>query len=135
MLAELSPVLHRYVLPPDAVSVVLLPSHIVVVPPMVIVGRGIIVTSTASAAVPQTSVTVKVYVVDTAGSATGYRQVVQLNPVDGAHEKVPAPLPVKVVLLPAHIVASGPALAEGSAEGEIVITSVAVPQLLVTASV
>ena len=69
------------------------------------------------------------------GLATGLAMEVLLNPADGAHENVPAPLPFKVVLLPAQMVASGPALAEGVAGVEIVTTSLAVPQLLLTVSV
>ena len=44
MLTVLTPVLHRYVDPPDAVSVVELPAQSVVLPAIVIVGKGFTVT-------------------------------------------------------------------------------------------
>ena len=69
------------------------------------------------------------------GLATGFTILVLLNPVEGAQENVPAPLPFNVVLLPVQMAASGPALAEGVAGVVMVIISVAVPQLLVTVSV
>ena len=62
-------------------------------------------------------------------------QEVQVNPVDGAQEYTPPPpltLPYKVVLLPEHIVALGPALIAGA---QRLITSVDVPQPLVTVRV
>ena len=61
--------------------------------------------------------------------------VVLLNPAEGAQEKVPAPDPVKVVLLPMQIVTFVPAPTDGEAGVVIVIISVDVPQLLVTVSV
>ena len=114
----------------------------VVLCPLQIVTGGLIVTTglftvtvTISLDDPQMSVIVRVYVVLVVGPATGFWQVVQLSPVDGDHTKVPAPLPSNVVLLPLQIVTSFPALAEGDAGVVIVITSVAVPQLLLTVRV
>jgi len=46
--------------------------------------------------------------------ATGFGQVVQLNPVDGDHENVPLPVPFSVVLSPAQTETSVPAFAKGS---------------------
>ena len=69
------------------------------------------------------------------GFATGFAQAVQDNAVDGDQTNVPLPVPLKVVFVPAQIVTSGPALAEGSAGYVTEIKSVAVPQLLVTSSV
>lgn len=48
------------------------------------------------------------------GVATGFAQVVQLNPVDGDHKNVPLPVPLRVVLEPAQIETSDPAFAVGS---------------------
>ena len=100
---------------------------------LIITGSGLTVTVTIALPDPQISVLVSVYVVVKVGVTIVIGQVGQL--VDGDHENDPAPLPVKVVLLPMHIAASGPASAEGVVEGVIVIISVAVPQVLVTVSV
>ena len=62
-------------------------------------------------------------------------QEVQLNPVDGDHRNVPLPLGIIVVFPPKQIVKSGPALTEGKAGYAMLISSVAVPQLLVTVRV
>ena len=67
--------------------------------------------------------------------ATGFAQLVQLNPVEGDHTNVPLPLPDKVVLLPIQIVAGTPALADGAAGVKTLIISVEVPQLFVTVNV
>ena len=69
------------------------------------------------------------------GLATGKGQLLQLKLDAGDHEKVPAPLPFKVVLLPSQMVASAPAEAPGVEGVKIVIVSLAVPQLLVTVRV
>ncbi len=68
---------------------------------------------TSSVAVPQLFVTVKVYVTGAVGVETGLGQVVQLNPVEGAQENVPLPVPFSVVLSPAQTETSGPAFATG----------------------
>ena len=100
------------------------------------VGNGFTVTITVAVAVQQISVRVRVYVVVTVGVAPVTWHVAQTNPVDGAHENVPAPLPVNVVLNPMHI-AVGNAEADtlGAAGVVMVITSEALPQPFVTVSV
>ena len=101
--------------PPEAVSVALLPGQIVFAPVIEITGREFTVTVTVSELVPQEAVMEKVYVVVAVGVATGFAQVVQLNPEEGDHRNVPLPVPDNVALLPTQIVAGIPALADGTA--------------------
>jgi hypothetical protein len=49
----------------------------------------------------------------TVGEATGLAQVVQLNPVAGAHAYVPPPVAFSVVFDPVQMETSGPAFATG----------------------
>lgn len=60
------------------------------------------------------------------GLATGLEHVVQLNPVDGLHEKFPAPVPLSVVEFPIQIEASAPVLTEGSGKIFTITWSVSV---------
>ena len=70
------------------------------------------------------------------GLATGFAILVLLSPVDGAHEKVPLPLPFKAVLDPAHMETSGPALAVGNGFTVTVVIAVLVhPTALVPVTV
>ena len=69
------------------------------------------------------------------GFATGFAQVVQLSPVEGLQEKVPAPTPLRVVELPIQIDLSAPALTAGMGNVVIVIISVLVQLLSVTTNV
>ena len=60
------------------------------------------------------------------GLATGFGQVIQLSAVDGAHEKLPLPVPFNVVFEPAHMEISGPALAVGRGLTVVVVAAVLV---------
>ena len=88
MFGLLSPVagLQEYeVEAPLAVSVVLLPAQIVVVPDTVIVGIGFTVTVTVVVPVQEPCVPLTVYVVVAAGDATGFEMLALLRPVAGDH--------------------------------------------------
>jgi len=62
--AEVAPVFHKYVVPPDAVSVIESPGQIVVLPPAVIVGegRGLLVIVTELLSLPHELLAVTEYV-------------------------------------------------------------------------
>ncbi len=111
-----------------------LPRQRVVLPLIITTGLFTVIL-TESIPVPQISVMVSVYVVVAVGLAIGFWQVIQLKVAPGDQEKAPAPLPKSVVLLPGHIVASVPALAEGDAGVVTLRISDIVPQLFVTVSV
>ena len=62
--------------------------------------------------------------------------MVQLKKLDDAHKKVPLPVPFKVVLDPAHIEMSGPALAVGKGFTVTVVMAIPVhPDALVLVTV
>ena len=61
--------------------------------------------------------------------------VVLLNPVEGDQLYVPLPLASKVVLLPWHIVTSGPAFTEADEVMVTVTESLILPQEFVTVTV
>jgi len=97
---------HEYVVAPLAVNVVELPEHMVGGADKVTVGVGLTVTTTVFEAPAHPPVVpVTVYVVVVVGLALTLAPVVALKFVLGAHVYVVAPLAVKVVELPEHIVA------------------------------
>lgn len=85
-------------------------------------GPQLTVTTTVSLLTqPLALVVVRTYVVVTVGVANGFGQVVQLSPVDGLHEYVPPPVPLRVTPPPEeHMVTSVPAFAFGDSEMLIV---------------
>jgi hypothetical protein len=96
-----------YVVAPLAVSVVLVPSHIVAGGTL-ITGLGFTVTTTVIVLVqPAADVPVTVYVVVVAGLAVTDVPVVPLSPVPGSQVYVDAPVGVNVADVPSHIVAAG----------------------------
>lgn len=107
-------------------KVVLLPSQMVAEGPALAEGTAGYVMVAASVADPQLLVTVSVYVVTAVGVATGFAQVVQLNPEEGAHENVPLPVPFRTTLSPEQTEISGPAFAVGA--GVIVTVCDFVPE-------
>ena len=72
---------------------------------------------------PFESVPVTVYIVVVDGFAITLAVFVALNPVDGVHTYVVAPLAVKAVLKPSQIVASEPALTFGNWFAVTVVTA------------
>ena len=120
---------------PTAFKVVLVPVQMEMSDPALIAGIGFTVIVTEDEFVPQEELIFNVYVVVTVGVAAGFAQLVQLSPAGGDQEKVPLPLPDKVVLLPMHIVAGDPALAEGKAGVKTLTESIAVPQVFATLKV
>jgi hypothetical protein len=104
--------------PPEVVlvNVVVEPTHALVVPPIEArTGKAFTVTVAWSVFThPFESVPVTVYVVVVDGLAVTLAVFVALNPVDGLHTYVDAPLAVKVVLKPSQIIASEPALTLGN---------------------
>ena len=93
--------LHTYVPAPPAARFVPAPAHSVTLPEAVTVGRSFTVTVTDAVFVhPFASVPVTVYVVLTVGVAVTGVPVVALNPVEGVHAYVPAPLALKFVDAP-----------------------------------
>jgi hypothetical protein len=102
------PGLHVYVVAPLAVSATPLPEHIVDEAGVTVtVGSGVTVTVTVWLALHEPLVPVTVYVLVDAGLAVTVAPVVALKPVPGAHVYDVAPLAVRLVLLPAQIVADG----------------------------
>jgi len=99
-----APVFHEYVVPPDAVSVVLLPAHIDVVPEILGVGEGLTVMVTLVLSEHEPLLTTTVYVVVDAGLAVTVALVVLLKPVAGFHVYVLPPDAVNTVEPPLHIV-------------------------------
>ena len=73
---------------------------------------------------PFESVPVTVYVVVVIGFAVTLAVLIALNPEDGLHAYVEAPLAVKLVLNPSQIIASEPALTLGNWLTETVVTAV-----------
>ena len=124
ILAVVSPVFHKYVLPPEAVSNAAVPLQMVEEPLIEIEGREFIFTTTASVAVPQEFVTSTEYEIVVVGFATGFAQVVQLSPVAGYHVKDPFPVALRPTDEPKQIDTSAPAFA--TATGFIVTVTVAV---------
>ena len=120
---------------PTAFKVVFVPAQMEMSGPALIAGIGFTVIVTGDEFAPQEELIFNVYVVVAVGVATGFAQLVQFNPDDGAQEKVPLPVPDKVVLLPKHIVAGAPAFADGKAGVKTLMESIAVPQLFVTLKV
>ena len=114
--------------PPEVVlvNVVVEPTHASVVPPIEArTGKAFTVTVAWSVLTqPFESVPVTVYVVVVVGFAVTLAVLVALNPADGLHTYVDAPLAVKVVLKPSQIVASEPALTLGNWLTETVVTAV-----------
>ena len=93
----------------------------------VITGFGLTVIVTVAVFVqPFTAVPVTVYVVVTVGDAVGFAQVVQLNPVAGAHTYVLAPLAVMINPPPKQIDAAG-GVTVIVGRGNTVTVQVAVP--------
>jgi hypothetical protein len=74
-------------------------------------------------------------VVEEVGLAIGFAQVVQLNPVDGDHKKVPVPTAFNVVEFPIQTDTSAPALMAGKGKVVMETKSVSVQLLSVTTSV
>ncbi len=71
----------------------------------------------------------------TVGFAVGLVQVVQLNPVDGLHKKVPVPVALSVAEAPIQMLASAPALTAGNGSVAMETKSVSVQVFNVTISV
>jgi hypothetical protein len=75
---------HVYVFAPDAVNVVELPAHIVLLVPGFTVGLGLTVTVTMPVSIhPLALLPVTIYVVVVVGLAVGFAQLVHDKPVDG----------------------------------------------------
>lgn len=99
-------------------------------------GSGLIITCTVSEFVQElASVTITTYPVVVDVVETGFEHVVQLNPVEGLHKKVPLPVAVSVVEAPMHIATSDPALTAGLGRIFIETKSVSVQLFSETISV
>ena len=89
---------------PLAVKLVLAPVQMLVLEDTVTVGKVFTVIVTVAVFVhPLELVPVTVYVVVVVGLAVTVAPVVELNPVDGVHAYVVAPLAVRLVEFPVHI--------------------------------
>ena len=97
---------------------------------IVAIGKLITFTITSSVLVQPFDVPVTVYVVVTNGVAVTLTVFVALKPVDGLHTYVVAPLAVKVVVPPAQIVASTPAVTTGNGVTTTVVTELVAEQPL-----
>lgn len=128
IVGSLKPVagLQLYDVAPLAVSVVLLPAQIVVVPVTVTVG--VVTTVTVAVAVEEQPVVVPVtvYVVVADGVAVGFATVALLNPVVGNQLYVVAPLAFSAVEVPEQIVPVPLAVTAG--DGFTVTVTVVVPE-------
>jgi hypothetical protein len=118
-----------YVLAPLAVSVVLLPEQIIVLPLMLITGKGLTVTDIVCTLLQPTAlVPVTVYTIFDCGDASTAFEFARFSPVAGAHEYVLAPDAVNVVLSPKQIVLPPETVTVGL--GFMVTVAVAVPKQL-----
>lgn len=114
MVAEVAPLFHHeYVPPPDAVSVVVCPVQIFVLPLMDAAGCPVTVSVNGTILSQPPTVTVAVYTVVAVGETTIEGEVAPV-----LHAYAPPPVAVRVALFPAQMVDDGEAdmLAEGFAQ-------------------
>jgi hypothetical protein len=130
ILDVVKPVLHKYVPPPVAVKVVLVPAHIATLLPASATGIGLTVTNTLELELHPLDVAVTLYVVVKIGLTTILAVVAPV-----LHKYVVPPVAVNVVDKPLQIVTGLPALATGIGLTTTTTLSVAVQPVFVTVTV